>query len=150
MKLSSPAFDHEGSIPRKYSCQGEDINPPLEITGVPKEAKTLALIMDDPDVPEWVRKDRMWVHWVVYNINPSLKKIEENAKPFGTLGKNTAGQKQYMGPCPPDREHRYFFKLYALDTMLELREGATKEELLKAMEGHIIGESQVMGRYLKR
>ena len=150
MKLKSSAFDHEGSIPRKYTCQGKDIIPPLEISDVAKEAKSLALIFDDPDVPEWVRKDRMWVHWVVYNIEPTKTKIEENAQPFGVLGKNSSGEKRYMGPCPPDREHRYFFKLYALDAKLDLGEGATKEELLQAMEGHILEETQLMGRYVKK
>ncbi len=149
MQIISPAFVHEQVIPRKYSCQGEDINPPLEIKGIPEGTESLALIFDDPDVPEWVRKDRMWVHWVVYNIDPKTSKIEENSPPFGMAGKNSSGQEGYMGPCPPDREHRYFFKLYALDTRLELSAGATKEELLRAMEGHLLGESQLMGRYVK-
>lgn len=149
MKLRSSAFSPNGKIPRIYSCQGKSINPPLEISEVPKEAKSLVLIMDDPDVPEKVRKDKMFVHWVVYNIDPILKKIEENAKPFGILGKNTAGDLGYTGPCPPDREHRYFFKLYALDTLLSLQEGATKEEVLKAMEGHILQETSLMGTYVK-
>ncbi|NGX54280.1 MAG: hypothetical protein K1000chlam4_01005, partial [Chlamydiae bacterium] len=99
---------------------------------------------DDPDAPRGT-----WVHWVVYNIDPKVTKIEESSQPFGTVGKNTGGQESYMGPCPPDREHRYFFKLYALDTRLKLGSGATKEELLKSMEGHILAESQLMGRYVK-
>lgn len=149
MKIISPAFKHGARIPALYTCQGEDINPALEISDIPQEAKSLALIMDDPDVPESVRKDRMWVHWVVYNIDPRTQKIAENTPPFATYGKNTAHQVAYMGPCPPDREHRYFFKLYALDTKLALKEGATKEELLKAMEGHILAETELMGRYVK-
>ncbi|MFZ0564961.1 MAG: YbhB/YbcL family Raf kinase inhibitor-like protein, partial [Chlamydiales bacterium] len=138
MQLKSPVFEKGSTIPRKYTCQGIDVSPPLEIADVPAEAKSLALIMDDPDVPESVRKDGMWVHWVVYNIEPSIKGIEEGTQSLGTFGKNTGNQNRYMGPCPPDREHRYFFKLYALDTSLSLGSGATKEELLKAMEGHII------------
>ena len=149
MQITSPAFVREQVIPRKYSCQGEDINPPLEIKDLPEGTESLALILDDPDVPEYVRKDRMWVHWVVYNIDPKITKIEESSQPFGTVGKNTGGQESYMGPCPPDREHRYFFKLYALDTRLDLGPGATKEELLKAMDGHILAESQLMGTYVK-
>jgi Raf kinase inhibitor-like YbhB/YbcL family protein len=149
MKLTSPAFKDGEKIPRKYSCQGDDINPPLEIEGAPSHTKTLALIMDDPDVPPQVRKDRMWVHWVVYNIDPSVNKIFENATPFATFGANTEGEKAYTGPCPPDREHRYFFKLYALDCELSLKEGATKEELLEAMKGHILEEALLMGKYEK-
>jgi Raf kinase inhibitor-like YbhB/YbcL family protein len=147
MKIESPTFKDGKSIPRKYTCQGVDINPPLIVSEVPKEAKSLALIMDDPDVPERIRADRMWVHWVAYNIDPKTTEIQEGAPSLGTQGKNTGGQNRYMGPCPPDREHRYFFKLYALDSKLSLKEGATKEELLKAMEGHILEEAQLMGRY---
>lgn len=147
MKLKSSAFSPNGKIPSVYSCQGKDINPPLEIEDVPKDAKSLVLIMDDPDVPQNVRKDGMWVHWVVFNIDPSLKKIEENSKPFGTQGKNTGGKLGYMGPCPPDREHRYYFKLYALDSKLNLPEGTTKENVLKAMENHLIVETHLIGLY---
>lgn len=149
MKLSSKAFSNGGSIPSLFTCEGKDINPALDISEVPEEAKSLALIVDDPDVPERVRKDRLWVHWVVYNIDPKTVKIAENAPPFAKFGKNSDQQKEYMGPCPPDGEHRYFFKLYALDTLLELPEGATKEELLHAMEGHILAKAELMGRYNK-
>lgn len=147
MKLTSPVFSENGSIPRKYTCQGVDISPPLSIDQVPKEAKSLALIMDDPDVPAKVRADQMWVHWVAFNIDPSTREIPESVSKLGVFGKNTGGKNCYMGPCPPDREHRYFFKLYALDTKLDLEEGATKEELLKAMEGHILEETHLMARY---
>lgn len=147
MELRSPAFKQGETIPQKYSCQGDDINPPLQITNVPKEAKSLALIMDDPDVPVQIRPDRMWVHWVVYEIDPQTKEIKEGATPPGIQGKNTAGQNRYMGPCPPDREHRYFFKLYALNTHLNLKGGATKEQLLEAMKGHILEEAELMGLY---
>jgi Raf kinase inhibitor-like YbhB/YbcL family protein len=147
MRIVSPAFEEGASIPRKYTCQGVDINPPLSIADVPAEAKSIALIVDDPDVPKSVRADRMWVHWVAYDIEPAISEIKEGAPSLGTQGKNTGGQNRYMGPCPPDREHRYFFKLYALDSMLNLKEGATKEELLKAMEGHVLEEALLMGRY---
>jgi len=149
MKLLSDAFKSGELIPRKYTCQGIDINPPLKIEHIPKEAKTLVLILDDPDVPESVRADRMWVHWVVYNIDPKTTHIPEAVPSLGTLGQNTGGMNRYMGPCPPDREHRYFFKIYALDTHLELKEGATKQEVLEAMEGHILDQTELMGRYDK-
>jgi Raf kinase inhibitor-like YbhB/YbcL family protein len=149
MKLKSSAFQHEGEIPRKYTCQGDEVNPPLEIQNVPAGAKSLVLIVEDPDVPEWVNKEKIWDHWVVYNISPSLKKIEENTKPFATFGKNTSGKNKYDPMCPPDREHRYFFKLYALDEELNLPEGLTKKAVLKAIEGHILTETELMGTYVK-
>lgn len=149
MKLSSEAFKPNGKIPSKYTCQGQDINPPLEISDVPEGTKSLALIMDDPDVPERIRKDRMFVHWVIFNIDPKTRTIKENIPTIGILGQNTGGMSRYMGPCPPDKEHRYFFKLYALDTMLSLAAGATKEQLLKTMEGHILAQCELIGRYEK-
>jgi hypothetical protein len=149
MQLTSPAFKEGGSIPSKFTCDGEGINPELSISGIPSNAKTLVLIMDDPDVPESVRKDRMWDHWVVFNIPPTTTKIPESSPPFGTPGKNTDGGLTYQGPCPPDREHRYFFKLYALDCSLSLPQGATKTEVEQAMKGHILQQSQLMGRYFK-
>ena len=149
MKLSSKAFKHNEQIPRQYTCQGVDISPPLTIEGVPSGAKSLVLIMDDPDVPESRRKDRMWVHWVVFNIDPTTKTIEEGVPTLGTLGQNTGGMNRYMGPCPPDKEHRYFFKLYALGTTLSLPEGVTKEQVLQAIDGHIIAQCELMGRYEK-
>jgi Raf kinase inhibitor-like YbhB/YbcL family protein len=149
MKLSSEAFKHNGKIPSKYTCQGIDTNPPLEINDVPANAQSLALIVDDPDVPERIRKDRLWVHWVVYDIDPKIGSIEEGEPKFGVVGKNTGGMDRYMGPCPPDREHRYFFKLYAIDKKLNLPEGATKEEILKAMEGHILAQCELIGRFEK-
>jgi len=149
MRLTSSVFSQNGKIPREYTCQGDNISPSLEIAQVPEGTKSLVLIMDDPDVPEKVRKDRMWVHWVVFNIDPSLKKIERDATGFGVDGKNTAGKPGYIGPCPPDGEHRYFFKLYAIDGMLSLSEGATKEQVLKAIEGHILAQTELMGTYIK-
>lgn len=147
MHLTSSVFQHEGHIPSLYTCDGKNINPPLYITGVPDKAVTLALIMDDPDVPEFVRSDRMWVHWVVFNLSPKIERIAENSQPPGVPGKGTGGKLTYQGPCPPDREHRYFFKLYALDIRLELPEGATKADLEKAMAGHIIEQTELIGRY---
>ena len=149
MKLSSEAFKNNESIPAKYTCVGLDISPPLSLSDVPAEAKSLALIMDDPDVSKNLREDGMWIHWVIYNMDPKTDSIPEGVADIGTLGKNTGGLDRYMGPCPPDGEHRYFFKLYALDTQLKLPEGATKEELLNAMEGHILAQSELMGRFDK-
>src|SRR6267154_5330806 len=102
MTLTSPAFKEDGKIPSKYTCEGDNINPELLISGVPPNAKTLVLIMDDPDVPEFVRKDKMYDHWVVFNIPPSTTKIPENTQPQGTPGKNTSEGLNYIGPCPPD------------------------------------------------
>lgn len=147
MKLTSSAFTEGGKIPSKYTCDGQDMNPELTISGVPAEAKTLVLIMDDPDVPASVRKEKMWDHWVIFNIPANTSKIPENTQPQGTPGKNTGGGLNYQGPCPPDREHRYFFKLYALDAELHLPKGASKQEVEKAMRPHIIAEAQLMGRY---
>lgn len=147
MKLISSAFKHQGPIPAVYTCDGKDISPPLEIQDVPKEAKVLVLIMDDPDVPKDRRKDGLWVHWVVYNIPPETRHIPENSKPPGIPGVNTKGTNAYQGPCPPDREHRYFFKLYALKAPLHLKAGAAKSEVEAAMAGLIISEAQLMGTY---
>lgn len=148
MKLTSSVFNDKGKIPRVYTCQGKNVNPPLEIENVPKEAKSLALIMEDPDVPSYLREDGMYNHWLVYNMEPSFTQIPENTK-IATEGVNTSGKIGYIGPCPPDREHRYFFKLYALDTKLNLPEGVSKEELLQAMKGHIIDQCELMGKYEK-
>ena len=147
MKLTSPAFEHGGKISSKYTCDGENINPPLAISDVPPGAGSLVLIMDDPDVPKHVRADGMWDHWVVFNIPATLRDIGEGKEPEGTHGVGTGGNVNYAGPCPPDREHRYFFKLYALDTELNLPEKATKGQVEKAMEGHVIEKTELMGRY---
>jgi len=147
MKLSSPAFEESGKIPAKYTCDGANINPPLEISDVPSTTKSLALIMEDPDVPKDLRPDGMWDHWVVFNIPPGTAEIPEGQEPPGTHGSGTSGNQNYFGPCPPDREHRYFFKLFALDRELDLHEKATKPELEKAMEGHVLEKTELMGRY---
>lgn len=150
MKLTSPAFEHGGKIPSKYTCDGENINPPLAISDVPPGAGSLVLIMDDPDVPKHLRADGMWDHWVVFNIPATIRDIGEGEEPEGTHGVGTGGNANYFGPCPPDREHRYFFKLYALDTELDLPEKATKGQVEKAMEGHVIEKTELMGRYERR
>ena len=143
MKIQSPVFGNNQSIPSKYTCDGENINPPIEFVDVPPEAKSLALIMDDPDAPSG-----LWVHWTVWNISPSTKGIAENSRFEGAVeGMTSSGKTGYGGPCPPDREHRYFFKLYALDSMLSLDSSAKKEELEAAMEGHIISSAELVGLY---
>lgn len=147
MKLSSSAFEEGGRIPSKYTCDSDNVNPSLEISDVPSGAKTLALIMEDPDVPKNLRPDGMWDHWIVFNIPPDTSQIPEGKEPQGTHGEGTSGNQNYNGPCPPDREHRYFFKLFALDSTLELKEKATKPELEKAMEGHILEKTELMGTY---
>lgn len=147
MKLSSPQFEDQGLIPSKYTCDGENINPPLTIEEVPEKAQSLVLLMDDPDVPTSIRPDGMWDHWVVFNIPPSTSEILEGQNPEGILGANTRGEQKYGGPCPPDREHRYFFKLYALDTMLKLAAGSSKSEVEEAIKDHVIEKVELMGRY---
>lgn len=142
LQITSTAFGHNQMIPREYTCQGEDVNPPLEIRGIPPAAKSLVLIMDDPDAPMGT-----WDHWLVYNILP-LEKIERNSIP-GTQVKNSFGKLNYGGPCPPSGTHRYFFKLYALDTTLTLPPAASKKTLEKAMEGHILEKAELAGLYKK-
>lgn len=145
MQLTSPEFKSMGFIPAKFTCDGQDINPALEINGVPEAAKSLALIVDDPDAPRGT-----WVHWVVFNIPPATGRIEENSMP-GKQAINTAGQSSYHGPCPPSGSHRYFFKLYALDTLLNLEENYTdKGRLEKAMQGHILDKAELIGVYNRK
>lgn len=143
MELTSKEFRHNQSIPAKFTCQGDDVNPELIIGGIPKEAKSLALIVDDPDAPMG-----MWVHWVVYDI-PVISQIEEDNIP-GTQGINDFGRKDYGGPCPPSGTHRYFFKIYALGKKLNLGEGVSKKELEKAMQGHILDKAELIGLYKKQ
>src|SRR3989338_6389030 len=142
MKLISPAFKHNGAIPSEYTCDGEDISPELNIENVPENAKSLALIMDDPDAPAGT-----WVHWVVWNIPANTKVIPKGTSPKGVKGKTNFGRLGYGGPCPPSGTHRYFFKLYALDTILNLKEGSSKKDLENAMQGHIIEKTELMGTY---
>jgi Raf kinase inhibitor-like YbhB/YbcL family protein len=142
MKINSPEFENNKFIPAKFTCQGEDINPALVIEGIPRGAKSLALIMDDPDAPMGT-----WVHWVVYDI-PIILRIDENSIP-GKQGINNFGRENYGGPCPPSGTHRYFFKIYALDKELGLDEGVDKQALEKAMQGHILDKTELVGLYKK-
>jgi Raf kinase inhibitor-like YbhB/YbcL family protein len=144
--IKSPAFATNGFIPARYTCDGGDINPPLEIYNVPAEAKSLALIVDDPDAPIG-----MWVHWVVWNIDPATREIAEDQVPRNAVqGKNDWKRNSYGGPCPPSGVHRYFFKLYALDTRLNLGIGTTKKDLEKAMNRHILASAELIGLYKRR
>jgi len=140
MKISSPAFKHNENIPAKYTCEGEDISPELIIENIPAGAKSLALIVDDPDAPAGV-----WVHWVVFDM-PVNGRIPENSVP-GKLGITNSSSEGYNGPCPPSGTHRYFFKVYALDTLLNLKEGTSKGQLEKTMEGHILDNAELIGLY---
>jgi len=150
MKITSTEFQDKETVPTKFTCDGENINPTLIIEDVPENTKTLVLIMDDPDVPEEIRQDQMFDHWILFNIPPTTTRIEENTA-VGTSGANTRGTNIYVGPCPPPQyqptTHRYYFKLYALDTELNLQEGATKKEVEAAMQGHVIEETVLMGKY---
>lgn len=146
MKLESSAFQNGSEIPRKHGYKNENVNPSLSISEVPQEAKSLALIMDDPDAMGAVGK--VWVHWVIWNIDPKTKEIRENSTPENAIqGKTDFGKISYGGPAPPDKEHRYIFKLYALDQKLNLNEGSTKTEVKNAIEGHIISEAKLEGKY---
>jgi Raf kinase inhibitor-like YbhB/YbcL family protein len=153
-KLSSSAFATNGSIPSRYTCEGADLSPPLEWSGLPDGTRSIALIVDDPDAPDPTKPQRVYVHWVVYNIPGATSKLAENAAksglPSGALqGSNDWGKHTYGGPCPPIGRHRYFFKLYALDTELKGLKNPTKPQLEKAMQGHIAGETQLIGTYEK-
>ena len=148
LKLESAAFKEGQAIPKQFTCDGVNISPPLEWSGVPKSAKTLAIICDDPDAPSGT-----FVHWVLYNLPSADMGLIENAPATeklaggGMQGKNDFGKTGYGGPCPPSGAHRYFYKLYALDAELDLKAGAMKSELLKAMEGHVVAQGQLMGTY---
>ena len=142
MQLSSGNFGSNASMPTKFTCDGNDINPSLLISGVPEQAKSLVLIMDDP-----YSSAGCWDHWIVFNMAPALTQIDEGAEPTGMHGLGTSGTLKYHGPCPPSGEHRYFFKLYALDTMLDLGEGVSKGEVERAMEGHVIEQTELVGKY---
>jgi Raf kinase inhibitor-like YbhB/YbcL family protein len=152
MKLTSPAFAHQGPIPKKYTCEAENVSPPLEWTNVPKQAKALALMVVDPDAPDPANPQRTWVHWVIYDIPPDAEGIEEGAPslPPGTgEGTNDWNRTGYGGPCPPIGRHRYFFTLYALDTELPDLGKPTRAQLEKAMHGHVIAQTELIGTYQK-
>ena len=148
MKLTSSAFNTGGIIPLKYTCDGDNISPPLTISDVPDGTKSLILIMDDPDAVQPAGK--VWDHWIIWNIAPFTREIFEGQEPRGVHGKGTGGNTSYKGPCPPDRVHRYFFKLYALNTGLSLAAGSSKAELEKAMKGRILARAELMGRYERK
>ena len=141
MKLTSPAFKNNGMIPSEYTCDGDDVSPELIIESAPRNAKSLALIADDPDAPVGT-----WVHWVVWNIPVNTKTIPKGGT-AGIEGITDFRKSGYGGPCPPSGTHRYFFKLYALDTELNLPKSATKKELEKAMQGHVIEKAELIGKY---
>lgn len=146
MKITSSAFEDRQHMPGKYTCNGENINPPLEFSEVPQETKSLVLIVDDPDAPR-----ETWVHWIVYNINPQLRKISENSIPGGgEEGTTSFGKTGYGGPCPPSGVHRYFFKLYALNKTLSIEGIPDKETILKNMENAIIAQSDLVGLYSQK
>jgi Raf kinase inhibitor-like YbhB/YbcL family protein len=151
LTISSPAFQDGGEIPARFTCEGADVSPPLMFGGVPAEAQSLVLIVDDPDAPDPAAPKRTYVHWVLVDIPPDVPGLAEGLTdlPHGTKeGMNDWKRTGYGGPCPPIGRHRYFFKLYALDTTLELT-SATKTAVLSAMEGHVLAEAQVIGTYQK-
>ena len=150
LEIKSSAFAAGESIPRKYACDGDDVSPPLSWRGAPQETRSFALIADDPDAPMGT-----WVHWVLYNVPSQVDSLPEGVStgpslPFGQQGKNSSGQLGYGGPCPPSGTHRYFFKVYALAEPLKMPPGASKEQLLKSMKGHILAQAELMGLYSKR
>jgi Raf kinase inhibitor-like YbhB/YbcL family protein len=151
MQITSPAFEEGGPIPAKYTCDGQDISPPLAWKNAPDGTKSFALISDDPDAPM-----SAWVHWVAFNIPPELTGLQENvrkeaeAKNGVRQGNNSWPRMGYGGPCPPSGTHRYYFKLYALNALLDLKPGATKAEVLQAMKGHVLAEAHLMGKYKRR
>jgi len=148
INITSSAFEEGGLIPPKYTCDGDDISPPLQWDAGPEATKSIALISDDPDAPMGT-----WVHWVLFNLPPDTTHLHENIPPEEILpngarqGISDFGRIGYGGPCPPSGTHRYFFKIYTLDTELDLVAGAAKSDLINAMEGHILAEGQLMGKY---
>jgi Raf kinase inhibitor-like YbhB/YbcL family protein len=152
--LSSPVFSNNGPIPKLYTCQGKDISPALHWSGLPNGTKSIALIVDDPDAPDPAAPKRVWVHWVLYNIPATTTGLAEavtaTALPAGTKqGRNDWDRTGYGGPCPPIGRHRYFHKLYALDTVLPDLKQPTKAQLVEAMKGHILGQAEIIGTYQK-
>lgn len=154
LALTSTAFSNGGRIPSKYTCEGDDLSPPLSWTGVPEGTKCLALIVDDPDAPDPAKPQRVYVHWVVYNISVNAGGFTEgaspNAMPSGAVtGVNDYKKSEWGGPCPPIGRHRYFFKLYALDSELPALDRPTKHDLERAMKGHVLAETELVGTYAK-
>jgi Raf kinase inhibitor-like YbhB/YbcL family protein len=152
LKVTSPAFADGDEIPRKYTCEGEDVSPPLTFSGVPDGTASLVLIVDDPDAPDPKAPKRTYVHWVLFDLPPETTEIIEGmvALPIGTKsGLNDWKRTGYGGPCPPIGRYRYFFKLYALDARLEGLSAATKADVVAAMQGHVLAEAQIVGTYQK-
>lgn len=154
MKITSSVFEDGGIIPPQYTCDGNSrLSPPLSFSDVPEGARSLVLIVDDPDVPKVLMPEGVFDHWVLYNIPPETREIPEGES-AGTPGVNTRGEPRYTGPCPPPEyepsTHRYIFTLYALDTTLALAEGATKEEVLKALEGRVLETARLTGMYSRK
>ena len=145
-RLESNEFDNGGEIPRKFGYKNGNSSPPLKISGVPENTSSMALIMDDPDAMDAVGK--VWVHWVLWNIEPNVTEIKENSIPSNSIeGETDFGEIGYGGPAPPDKEHTYIFKLYALDKKLDLNKGSTKKQIEESMKNHIIEETKLEGRY---
>lgn len=143
MNISSPDFSQNGTIPKRYTCSGENINPEIMIENVPDGAKSLVLIIDDPDAPYGI-----WNHWLVWNIDPKTKAILENSIPGGAVsGTNTFGGKGYSGPCPSSGTHRYIFKIYALNAMLDVESGSKKNAVENAMKNHVLDQAELVGLY---
>ena len=142
MRLTSSAFDHEGVIPARYTCDGADVSPALTLAEIPAGAVSLVLIMDDPDAPAGT-----WDHWIAYDIPSTTSEIPQAVGSLGTAGRNSFGRTGYGGPCPPGGTHRYFFTVYAIDTNLGLAPGASKAQVLEAISGHVLAEATLMGRY---
>jgi Raf kinase inhibitor-like YbhB/YbcL family protein len=145
IKIASPAFQEGGDIPSKFTCDGSDSSPPLQIVAVPSAAKSLVLIADDPDAP-----GGLFTHWLVWNIPPQTRSIAEGSAPTGVQGANDFGKSGYRGPCPPPGKHRYSFKVFALDRELDLRAGAKRSQVDTAMKGHIIAQGELVGRYSRK
>ena len=152
MKITSPAFQDHGSIPRRHTCEGENVSPPLAIEGAPAGTQSLALIVDDPDAPDPAAPKMTWVHWVMYDLPPGTMSLPEGvsaAALHARDGLNDWKRTGYCGPCPPIGRHRYFHKLYALDTTLKEMQRPTKADIEAAMRGHILATATLMGTYLK-
>ena len=144
MRLSSPAFGPGDPIPIRFTCDGADVSPALDVADVPEGTACLALVMDDPDAPGGT-----WDHWVAYDI-PVTAAVPEGVRSLGTAGRNSWRRPGYGGPCPPFGEHRYLFRIYALDTRLGLPPGASKKQVLEAVKGHVLAEASLVGRYTCR
>jgi Raf kinase inhibitor-like YbhB/YbcL family protein len=148
LQITSSAFTANGQIPAMYTCDGQNVNPPLTFASIPGKAQSLVLIVDDPDVAKHLMPSGVFDHWLIWDLPADSKGIDESA-PEAKRGLNTKGQ-GYTGPCPPDREHRYFFKLYALDTKLTDAKIANKQDLEAAMKGHILDQAELIGRYVRK